>query len=120
MLFLIGLSLELANRTSSEGAGLKNGLFITVVCLSAFLIFFIMCFAIRKSALAQHFVCPLLTVYVSFLAILIEPEEGLDAATLFTRGSISTAALLYVLAMFNECWAINLGVFTVCTILSLV
>lgn len=33
---------------------------------------------------------------------------------------IMTAALLYILAMFNEAWLVNLGVFTCCTIFSIV
>ena len=118
-LFIITLCLELVNRTS-DPAPLKNDLVLTIVGWTAFLAFLVMCFTTRKALLTQHFVCPVLTIYVSLIAVSIEPQEGLDAATLCARAMISTAALFYVLAMFNESWVINLPVFTLCVIFTLV
>ena len=66
---------------------------------------------------------PLLTLYVTFLATFVEPDNsnGVDASILFARAMIMTAALFYILTIFNEaCWLINTLVFTICMAFSLI
>ena len=119
MLFIITLGLELVIRTN-DPPPLKNDLVLSIVGWTTFIAFLVMCFMTRKALITQHFFCPVLTIYVSFIAVSIEPQEGLDAATLCARAMISSAAVFYVLAMFNESWVINLPVFTLCVIFTLV
>jgi len=84
---------------------------------AAFLIFFVLCFTVRKTVCAQYWFCPVLTLFVAFLASELEPADGVDAQILYVRGMVMTAALFYILVMFNKVWLLNTFFFVVAVVL---
>ena len=55
--------------------------------------------------------CPLLILYVNFLASELEFNDQADGPLMYAKGMIGTAANFYILVMFNEAWVLNLIVF---------
>lgn len=47
-------------------------------------------------------------------------HSEVNGGVLFARAMIMTAALFYALAMFNDCWLINLLIFTACSVFALI
>ena len=58
----------------------------------------------------------MLTIFVSLIVTLVEPKSGVDSNLLYSRAMIGTAALFYLLVVFNEAWLVNTVVFTACTV----
>lgn len=125
-MFLIALIMQVLGSMATKTSPSSN--LVTIVAWAGFLIFLLLCVATRKYLLVQRLVCPLLTIYVTVIAVFgIEGPAGeaqrgvdVDGGMLFARAMIMTAALFYVLAMFNELWLVNLIVFTVCSVCALI
>ena len=120
-LFLLTLGLQLLDSTDNGGVELDGGVVFIAVCWAIFACFLVICFCIRRLLWTQLLVAPILTIYICFALISVR-EEGVktEASTFFAKGIIGTAAAFYVLVMFNDSWLVNLIVFTICMVATLV
>ena len=112
MIFLIAVVLEVVNLTLDKKP-FANAIFLTIINWSAFVIFAIMSFFIRKALWVQKLVCPFLTIYIFCLVIQSDPSIEMNSAILFAKAIIVMPALLYSLVMFNEGWLLNTGIFAI-------
>ena len=121
-LFVIALAVQIDSATAVESH--PNSMLLTIVGWASFAIFLSLCLALRKFLFLQHLVCPILTIYVTFISVFAVEDSnsalGVDDGVLFARALIMTAALFYVLVMFNHCWLVNFFVFILCITFSLV
>jgi len=88
-----------------------------VVEIVSWIVLILLCilnFTIRKAVWTQKLVCPLLTIYLFFLLIESDGTEKESVAVLWAKASIGTAAIYYVLVMFNETWVVNVAIFIPC------
>ena len=66
-LFLIAAALQVQSLFIEDFIEAENGKIFTLVSWLIVLIFVVLCFVIRKALWAQKLICPLLTVYISYL-----------------------------------------------------
>lgn len=94
---------------------------VRIVSWTFVLLFALLNFPLRKIKVSLPLnrviksICPLLTLYL-FLIIYfggIESEKN-DPTALFSVGMIGTAAVYFILVMFNEAWLFNLCFFAPC------
>lgn len=74
VLLIIAVALQVINSMFGsdelgEKPAFRYGMLVNIVAWAALVLFLVLCFAMHKALLAQHFVCPLLTIYVTLMGI---------------------------------------------------
>ena len=92
---------------------------VEIVSWATLVILCFLNFTIRRAVWTQKLVCPLLTIYLFFLLIESDGTKKESVAVLWAKSSIGTAAIYYVLVMFNEAWVVNVAIFIPCIAISL-